>query len=644
MHKLLYIDDEKHNLTTLKLSVNKWYEVFTLESPFEALEVIGRENIGVVITDQRMPGMTGLELAEKIRETFEDVIVIILTAYDDNNVMLKAINQGGIFRYMLKPWDIKDLRQTLKNAFDTYELKKKNRRLVKDLITQNKELSLQERKYRLIFDSSPLGIAHFDKRGVATRFNKRFREITHTPDDINNLNFFKEGLNQELISAFNMSWNANHSVTLEGIYQQESGERIPVRVIFTPIHEDDKHDGVVMLIEDLRETLKQEELKKQVIIAREAARFKHNFLAEMSHEIRTPLTGVLGMIDILNQSGLNAEQKNHIAILKQSGDDLREIINQVLDYSKIEAGKLPLKTGTFRISNVFQKAEQLFLSINNKKISFLKDHDQQIPEYIIGDELRIMQIINNLITNAVKFTQSGSITLRSELLPQSSDAEECKIKFSVTDTGKGIPVELQKILFTPFTQVEQVQSPGIEGTGLGLAICKELVKLHGGKIGVESQPDKGSTFWFTLTVQANTEAIPEESHTVPTENATPSTRLKILLAEDNKVTQNVLTLLLNSFGHEVTVAGNGKEVLELYTREGFDLILMDIQMPVMNGVAATQMLKQMHNNLPPIVGLSANALEGDREKYMALGLDEYLTKPFSQEDFLRVMRIIMLPE
>ncbi len=642
MHKLLYIDDEKHNLTTLKLSVNKWHEVFTLESPFEALDVIERENIGVVITDQRMPGMTGLELAEKIREKYEDVIVIILTAYDDNNVMLQAINQGGIFRYMLKPWDLKDLRQTLKNAFDTYELKKKNRRLVNDLITQNKELSLQERKYRLIFDSSPLGIAHFDKRGIATRFNKRFRDITHTPDDIENLNFITEGLNQEIISAFNMSWKANHSVTLEGMYQQKSGEQIPVRVIFTPINEDDKHDGVVMLIEDLRETLKQEELKKQVIIAREAARFKHNFLAEMSHEIRTPLTGVLGMIDILNQSGLNAEQKKHIAILKQSGDDLREIINQVLDYSKIEAGKLPLKTGTFRISNVFQKAEQLFLSINNKEIAFFKEHDQQIPEYVIGDELRIMQIINNLITNAVKFTQNGSITLSSELLPQSSDAEDCTVKFRVTDTGKGIPEALQKILFTPFTQAEQVQSPGIEGTGLGLAICKELTKLHGGNIGVESLPDKGSTFWFTLRVRPSTEASLAESQTALAGRSIPNA--KILLAEDNKVTQNVLTMLLNSFGHEVTVAGNGEEVLEKYIHDRFDLILMDIQMPVMNGIAATQMLKQMHNNLPPIVGLSANALEGDREKYMALGLDEYLTKPFSHEDFDRVLRKLMLPE
>lgn len=642
MHKLLYIDDEKHNLTTLKISLNKWYEVFTLENPLEAIDVIEKEKIGVVITDQRMPRMTGLELAEKIKEKFEDVIVIILTAYDDNNVLLQAINQGGIFRYILKPWDIKELRQTLKNAFETYELKIKNRRLVNDLINQNQELSIQERKYRLIFDYSPLGIAHFDQSGMSTRYNKRFSEIADTPEKIYNLSFFTKGLNKEIVAAFTSSLEANQPVTFEGIYQQASGREIPVRVILTPIHEGDTHDGVVMLIEDLSEIFKQEELKKQVSIAREAARFKQNFLAEMSHEIRTPLTGVIGMIDILKQSGLTTEQQKHVSILKQSGDDLREIINQVLDYSKIEAGKLPLKTSTFRLKSLFEKAEQLFQSINSKPITFLKEHDSAIPEYIIGDELRIMQIINNLITNAVKFTQQGSIALSSKLLPPTTDTEDLKIKFSVTDTGKGIPQELQKILFTPFTQAEQEQSAAIEGTGLGLAICRELSRLHGGEIGVESEPDTGSTFWFTIQVKKGIEPAAGKSEEEQLISADSHEPLRILLAEDNKVTQNVLSLLLQNFGHQISLANNGEEVLKKYTPENFDLILMDIQMPVMDGVAATRILKQMHNNLPPVVGLSANALEGDREKYMALGLDEYLTKPFSENDFLRVLKKLQL--
>ncbi len=642
MHKLLYIDDEKHNLTTLKISLNKWYEVFTLENPLEAIDLIEKEKIGVVITDQRMPRMTGLELAEKIKEKFEDVIVIILTAYDDNNVLLQAINQGGIFRYILKPWDIKELRQTLKNAFETYELKIKNRRLVNDLINQNQELSIQERKYRLIFDYSPLGIAHFDQSGMSTRYNKRFSEIADTPEKIYNLSFFTKGLNREIVAAFTSSLEDNQPVTFEGMYQQASGREIPVRVILTPIHEGDTHDGVVMLIEDLSEILKQEELKKQVTIAREAARFKQNFLAEMSHEIRTPLTGVIGMIDILKQSGLTTEQQKHVAILKQSGDDLREIINQVLDYSKIEAGKLPLKTSTFRLNSLFEKAEQLFQSINSKPITFHKEHHAAIPEYIIGDELRIMQIINNLITNAVKFTQQGRISLSSKLLPPTTDTEDLKIKFSVTDTGKGIPQELQKILFTPFTQAEQEQSAAIEGTGLGLAICRELSRLHGGEIGVESEPGSGSTFWFTIRVKKGIEPAAGKSEEEQLISADSHEPLRILLAEDNKVTQNVLSLLLQNFGHQISLANNGEEVLKKYTPENFDLILMDIQMPVMDGVAATRMLKQMHNNLPPVVGLSANALEGDREKYMALGLDEYLTKPFSENDFLRVLKKLQL--
>ncbi|MFW5725199.1 MAG: response regulator [Bacteroidota bacterium] len=638
MHKLLYIDDEIHNLVTLKLSINKWYDVYTLENPLEAIDLIEKENIGVVITDQRMPGMTGLELAEKIQEKFEDVIVMILTAYDDSNVMLQAINQGGIFRYILKPWDIKDIQQTLKNAFDTLELRKKNRSLVNDLLLQNKELSLQERKYRLIFDHSPLGIAHFDTNGKITRFNKQFREIINSGEYFKDLESLSSGPNSDITLAFKKSLESNEAVTFDGKYHRTDGKSVPVHAIFNPIREDYTDDGLVMLIEDLSETLKQEELKKQVTIAREAARFKQNFLAEMSHEIRTPLTGVIGMIDILKKTNLDSEQEGHVDILKMAADDLKEIINQVLDYSKIEAGKIPLNTSAFQVSNIFRKAEKLFFSICNKQITFHLDQDQQIPEYIIGDELRIMQIINNLVTNAVKFTHKGKILLSSKLLPGQSPSGEFTIRFSVTDTGKGIPVELQKILFNPFTQIEEQNSPGIEGTGLGLAICKELAKLHGGAIGVESEPGVGSTFWFTVGVRAKEEKNTSKTPAAHQEDEIVFSPIRILLAEDNRVTQNVLRLLLSSFGHDVTVASNGEEVISKYQSGLFDLILMDIQMPVMNGVEATRNLREKHNNLPPIVGLSANALEGDREKYLGKGLDEYLTKPFNQEEFCILLK------
>lgn len=638
MDKLLYIDDEKHNLLTLQVSLKRWYEVFTLDNPMEALELIEREQIGVVITDQRMPGMTGLELAEKIQEKFEDVIVIILTAYDDSNVMLKAINQGGIFRYMLKPWDIKELQQTLKNAFDTYALRIKNRHLVNDLLKHNRELSLQERKYRLIFDHSPLGIAHIDASGYITRHNRRFKDITHLAHEQKNLKALAKGLNIEIYLAFDKSLKENKSVTFEGKYHLENGKEMPVRAIFTPIKEGDTNEGVVVLVEDLSEILMQEELRNQVTIAKEAARFKQNFLAEMSHEIRTPLTGVLGMIDILNKSELTPLQSEHVAMLWQTGKDLRDIINQVLDYSKIEAGKIPLNKTIFRVSNILSKAEKLFFSICNKNITFQIQHDPQVPQCIEGDELRIMQILNNLITNAVKFTQEGSITLTSELVSGSSVEEGCTIKFSVTDTGKGIPEEMQKILFTPFTQIDEGQTTGIEGTGLGLAICKELAKLHGGEVGLESHPGKGSIFWFTIKAKGHAEAVSDEPEPDYRDTHMPVAPVKILFAEDNRVIQSVIKLLLEDHGHQVTLANNGADVIKKYVPDAFDLILMDIQMPVMNGIDATEMLREAHENLPPVVGLTANALEGDREKFMGMGLDEYLTKPFDLDDFYKVLK------
>ncbi len=643
MRKLLYIDDEEGNLVTLEVSLRKLFRVFTLSNPEHALNLIAQENIGVVITDQRMPGMNGLDLAERINQQFEDVIVIILTAYDDNDVMLRAINQGGIFRYILKPWDIKDLRQTLNNAFETYDLRQKNRTLVDDLWAHNNELRLAERKYRLIFDTSPLGIAHFDTKGHITRSNEQFSRITRLKKEPGNGMSIANLHNNDISKAFFQALESISSITYDGIYKPEEDVEIPVRAIFTPISEEKTVNGMVMLIEDLSDILKQEELRKQIVIAKESARFKQNFMAGMSHEIRTPLTGIIGMTEVLSQSDLNPEQKENVSILRQSGEDLREIINQVLDYSKIEAGKITLKTASFPLSNIYRKAEKLFSSICKKDILFDIHHDQRIPDYLVADELRLMQIINNLVSNAVKFTRQGKIILQTELAsPKQTSSDAFLINISVTDTGKGIQEGLQKLLFTPYMQIEDCHTIKMEGTGLGLSICKQLAELHGGKIGVVSEYGKGSTFWFTVEVKQGIKAGSEEMDLSRTLPISSNNNLRILLVEDKVVNQKVLALLLKGYGHIVTIAANGEEALAIFEPGRFDLILMDIQMPVMDGVTATGKLKENYTNLPPIVSLSANALEGDREKYMAMGMDEYLVKPFNRNDFLNVLRKLHL--
>ncbi len=391
------------------------------------------------------------------------------------------------------------------------------------------------------------------------------------------------------------------------------------------------HEGVLRDITERRQT---EEALRQMEVAKESARLKQNFLANMSHEIRTPLTGVLGMIEILEQTNLTEKQMDYVNTLKLSGENLKEIINQVLDFSKIEAGKATLRNSVFKANAILLEAERLYKNITKQGVQLNTYLDPEIPHFIYADKNRILQIVNNLVSNALKFTHNGTVLISTQLLWHTADQNQIRIKVEVKDTGIGIPSHMQDKLFTPFAQIEDNDTRYFEGTGLGLSICKELAKMLGGEIGVESEYNKGSTFWFTFPAEV---ADSPHDEAIRKEVFQPDTKLHILFAEDKVVNQKVVSLLLKALGHQVTIANDGQQALLLYEPGKFDLILMDIQMPVMDGITASQKLKENYQKLPPIVGLSANAFEGDREKYMALGMDDYLTKPIKKEDLSKLM-------
>ncbi len=384
---------------------------------------------------------------------------------------------------------------------------------------------------------------------------------------------------------------------------------------------------------DLTEHKKAEQTRRELEVARKTAKFKQNFMAKMSHEIRTPLTGVLGMIDILEQTNLDEIQKDYLNTIKNSGENLKEIINQVLEYSKIEAGKISINPSVFKYRSLPENARQLYINCMQAGVGFHVNHDPEIPQFICADNSRLSQVLNNLVSNAVKFTSQGSVTIRSQLLSIQPDNGKLMIKIEVVDTGKGIPADLKEKLFNPFVQGKDGDSKEYEGTGLGLSICKELVKLMGGDIGVISEPGAGSTFWFSFSATVVKEEPPKEKESIVPKK---QKKLRVLVTEDTIVIQKIVSLMLESLGHEVVLANNGQQALDLYEPGKFNLILMDVQMPVMDGVTATLKLKEKYKNLPPIIGLSANAFEGDREKYIALGMDEYLTKPVKQKDFLEL--------
>jgi len=506
-----------------------------------------------------------------------------------------------------------------------------------------------EEKLSLITDNAFDGIYLMEDQ-YFTYVNDRFCSITgYSHDELCSADFdFEKLLTEKSKSVVLERYNARkRGETLPGYYESEilckDGKAKSVEFSTVSIGKTNQL-RIIGIVRDITirklaemEAKQKEELEKKIAVTRESLVFKQNFLANMSHEIRTPLTGILGMIEILNESGLTPKQKEYLAIVQQSGESLRSIVNDVLDFSKIEAGKLSLNKHPFEFSHVTRRAENLFNALCKKPVKFVSDYSSQIPEFILADENRISQIITNFISNAVKFTMEGEVILSTGLLKKDETSGQLVLKVSVTDTGIGISEEKQHQLFQPFSQIERTDTRQFDGTGLGLAICKELAHLHGGKIGLSSAPGRGSTFWFTFLAHEGEQQEMEKTLDESARDKPQTRKLTILLVEDTQVNQKVIGLMLKALGHTVTIASNGQFALELYKPGSFNLILMDIQMPVMDGITATGLLKQKYDDLPPIVGLSANAFEGDREKYMARGLDEYITKPVKKDDFLMLL-------
>jgi signal transduction histidine kinase/CheY-like chemotaxis protein/Tfp pilus assembly protein PilF len=397
---------------------------------------------------------------------------------------------------------------------------------------------------------------------------------------------------------------------------------------------------VALLLVVLTYSFIQRRKKNRLLAIQRSLEFKQNFLANMSHEIRTPLTGLVGMIELLRKTNLDDTQLDYMNTLKQSTDNLHEIINQILDFSKIEAGSLKIKSKVFRFQNLLINAKKLFSSICDKDVEFEIVVGENVPEYIKADKSRLIQIVNNLILNAVKYTDKGKISLKANLENVDEVSGEVIIRVEISDTGIGIKKERYNQIFVPFGQIDQSDIRNYDGAGLGLSICKELVKLHGGELGFASEYNVGSTFWFTFKAKIATKDDKKVNHNEDLAYLKKS--LNILFAEDKITTQKVVKLMLNSMGHNVTLADNGQKVLEVFESGKFDVILMDIQMPVMDGITAAKLLKEKYLELPPIIGLTANAFEGAREKYMNVGLDDFLTKPFIKEDFILALERVSL--
>lgn len=388
----------------------------------------------------------------------------------------------------------------------------------------------------------------------------------------------------------------------------------------------------------------EEELKKAKILAEEGTKTKSQFLANMSHEIRTPLNGILGMAQILNDTKLTKKQKEIVNILSTSGENLLVLINDILDFSKIEAGKINFINKDFRLDkSISDIYDILSRRAEEKGLLFYIDIDKKVPDWVNGDEFRFKQVVLNFVNNAIKFTEQGHIKITLECL--GTVKEKHKIKVSVKDTGIGIPHAKKRMLFQSFSQLDPSSTKQYEGTGLGLAISKLLTEMMGGEVGVESTPGVGSTFWFTACFNKGTTPPKSfEKAPPPQSNKFSDKKISVLVVEDNLINQKISSFSLKKAGMKVTLANNGLEAVELFKKQPFDVILMDIQMPVMDGYGATKEIRKIEkfkNTHIPIIALTANAMQGDAEKCLAAGMDNYISKPFKIDKLIAVLNQIV---
>ncbi|MCE1227228.1 MAG: ATP-binding protein [Geobacteraceae bacterium] len=445
---------------------------------------------------------------------------------------------------------------------------------------------------------------------------------------------FDRHLDQQVLQE---TWNlaktdpARFPMTLETVHVRKDGSSFPAEVRLSLLPTESEFQFVGMVRDVTERKRAEEELLAAKTAAEVANTTKSEFLANMSHEIRTPMNGVIGNAQLLRFTDLTEEQSCYLEYIEADAKHLVSVINDLLDLSKIEAGKMELEQTSFSLRDcIHGLLKPMTPRIASKGLTLKTEIDDTVPNALTGDQLRLKQILRNLVGNAIKFTDQGSVILQVKLLERSED--KALFHFSVLDTGIGIAPEALEKLFAPFTQADSSVTRKFGGTGLGLSICNRLAGLMGGRISVDSKEGTGSSFHVTLPFQIN--PSPELSEETEQETGSPPTwdgkPLTILLVDDSQTSRIMASSLLRHFGHRVQTAENGAEALELWRKGPFDIILMDIQMPVMDGLEATRIIREEEhttNRHTAIIALTAHALVEQRRHLLASGFDGYVSKP-----------------
>ncbi|XGC79485.1 CHASE domain-containing protein [Bdellovibrio bacteriovorus] len=528
---------------------------------------------------------------------------------------------------------------------------------------QTKKLGESEKRFKSVTQSAQDAIVSADENGLiiswnpaATRmFGHEENEVVGQsltlimPDRFRNAHI--KGM-ERVVGRGGESRVVGSTVELIGLHK--NGREFPIELSISTWESDEGKffSGIIRDISERKLTenllkdnerrlrLQFEESTKAREEAVSATKLKSEFLANMSHEIRTPINGVIGMTGLLLDTDLSEEQRSFADAIRRSGETLLTVINDILDFSKIEAGKLEFENIDFSIWEAIEDCQKtLHFMANKKNLSLVTSLSSNLPRYVKGDPGRFKQILLNLLSNGIKFTTQGTVTLRGQTLQ--NENSQVRLRFEVEDTGIGIPEEALGKMFQAFSQADSSTQRKFGGTGLGLSICKKLVESMDGQIGVQSTEGKGSLFWFEITLPLAENNVLPKGQSFAKFNQSSERKRRILVAEDNSVNQIITQKMLEKLGFYADVAANGYEVLSALSKAPYDLILMDCQMPEMDGYEATQKIrasKTIYSSQIPIVAMTANAMSGDAEKCLAAGMDDYLAKPVSDDKLMSILK------
>ena len=505
--------------------------------------------------------------------------------------------------------------------------------------TAEKSLMRSEEKYRSILENLELGLVETDSKNRIVRAYPKFCELVqYSEEEIlgkNGIDLLLDEEAKSIMAEQSKRRKQGEASVYELQITKKGGEKVWVMISGAPFYDiNDNFLGTIGVHLDITERKKMEtELQAAKEIAENSLKSKEMFLANMSHEIRTPLNAIIGMSELLLQSELNNVQNNYLQAISTSSENLLTLINDILNFSKIDAGKIELEKLPVSMPKIIQNCiDILALKADEKNILLTSEIKSNTTHGYLTDPLRLSEIFTNLLSNAIKFTPKGTVSLTCII--EELDEKFDRLKFRVSDTGIGIAKEKIELIFEEFTQANESTTRIFGGTGLGLSISKKLVNLLGGRLMVSSELDKGSTFFFEITLEKT--KIPELLQ-VEADDTTHLENFKILVVDDNDINLILAQSILEKWKMNVKTAVNGADAVDLVSNEQFDLILMDIQMPVLDGIGATWMIRNKLKNNVPVIALTANIQQKDFENYIENGMNDILSKPFKQKELYQIL-------